>query len=79
MFPLQGEAIEEAVRRETREEAGVPLVAVDIVGSQPWPVGEACLLLLLLWFTWLCCGLQQQRERHGVVRHDVPWHGRRMA
>lgn len=38
--PLQGEAIEEAVRRETREEAGVELVAVDIVGSQPWPVGE---------------------------------------
>ncbi len=37
---LQGEGIEEAVRRETREEAGVDVVAVDIVGSQPWPVGE---------------------------------------
>ncbi len=50
---LQGEAIEEAVRRETREEAGVPLVAVDIVGSQPWPVGEhdGCCLLSS------CCAL----------------------
>ena len=35
----QGESVEEAVRRETREEAGVELAAVDIVGSQPWPVG----------------------------------------
>ncbi|KAI7840059.1 hypothetical protein COHA_006190 [Chlorella ohadii] len=47
-FVDQGEAIEEAVRRETREEAGVPLVAVDIVGSQPWPVGRggSCELMI---------------------------------
>lgn len=38
---MQGEGIEEAVARETREEAGVEVAAVDIVGSQPWPVGEA--------------------------------------
>ncbi len=28
------------VRREVREEAGVPVGAVHILGSQPWPVGE---------------------------------------
>ncbi len=39
---VQGEGIEEAVARETREEAGIRVSAVDIVGSQPWPVGEAC-------------------------------------
>ncbi|PRW58426.1 Nudix hydrolase chloroplastic [Chlorella sorokiniana] len=47
-FVDQGEAIEEAVRRETREEAGVQLAAVDIVGSQPWPVGRggSCELMI---------------------------------
>ncbi|KAL4859665.1 Peroxisomal NADH pyrophosphatase NUDT12 [Chlorella vulgaris] len=39
-FVDQGEGIEEAVRRETREEAGIEVAAVDIVGSQPWPVGR---------------------------------------
>ena len=28
------------MRREVREESGVQVGAVDIVGSQPWPVGE---------------------------------------
>lgn len=37
----QGEAIEEAVRREVAEEAGVPVGPVQILGSQPWPIG-AC-------------------------------------
>ncbi|KAL4423481.1 hypothetical protein ABPG77_003614 [Micractinium sp. CCAP 211/92] len=47
-FCDQGEGIEEAVRRETREEAGVDVVAVDIVGSQPWPVGRggSCELMI---------------------------------
>lgn len=45
----QGESIEEAVRRETREEAGVALAAVDILGSQPWPVGASA---------WPCEGSQ---------------------
>ena len=29
------------VRREVREEAGVAVGPVHILGSQPWPVGEA--------------------------------------
>ena len=29
------------VRREVREEAGVEVGPVHILGSQPWPVGEA--------------------------------------
>jgi len=32
-----GEAIEEAVRRETFEEAGISLGAVRYIASQPWP------------------------------------------
>ena len=36
-FIDQGESIEEAVRRETREEAGVIVGAVRYHSSQPWP------------------------------------------
>lgn len=36
-----GESIEEAVRREVREEAGVKVGVVSILGSQPWPIGRA--------------------------------------
>jgi NAD+ diphosphatase len=32
-----GESLEDAVRREIREEAGIALSRVDYVGSQPWP------------------------------------------
>mmetsp|Transcript_5808 Transcript_5808/g.14849 ORF Transcript_5808/g.14849 Transcript_5808/m.14849 type:complete len:372 (+) Transcript_5808:266-1381(+) len=36
-----GESIEEAVRREVWEEAGVEVGAVSVLGSQPWPIGRA--------------------------------------
>jgi NAD+ diphosphatase len=38
-FIEQGESIEEAVRREVQEEAGVSVGLVNILGSQPWPIG----------------------------------------
>ena len=36
-FVEPGETIEEAVRREIREEAGIACGAVGYVASQPWP------------------------------------------
>jgi NAD+ diphosphatase len=36
-FVEVGESLEDAVRREIREEAGIALGRVDYVGSQPWP------------------------------------------
>ncbi len=36
-FVEPGETLEEAVRREAREEVGIELAAVEYFGSQPWP------------------------------------------
>ena len=36
---VQGESVEEAVAREVSEEAGIPLTSVELLGSQPWPIG----------------------------------------
>lgn len=44
-FLEPGESIEEAVRREIREEAGVPCGAVRYVASQPWPFGGSQLMI----------------------------------
>lgn len=38
-FVEQVETIEEACRREVKEESGVEVGAVHIAGSQPWPMG----------------------------------------
>ena len=44
-FLEPGESIEEAVRREIMEEAGIPCGAVRYVASQPWPFGGAQLMI----------------------------------
>lgn len=44
-FLEPGESIEEAVRREIHEEAGVVCGAVRYVTSQPWPFGGAQLMI----------------------------------
>jgi len=39
-----GETVEEAVRREVAEEAGISVGAVDYVASQPWPFPSSLML-----------------------------------
>ena len=43
-FVEVGESLEEAVRREVLEEAGVPVGAVRYVASQPWPFPSQLML-----------------------------------
>jgi NAD+ diphosphatase len=43
-FVEPGESLEEAVRREVREEAGVLVGRVRFVASQPWPFGAQLML-----------------------------------
>lgn len=39
-FVDQGESISDAVKREVKEEAGIDVDDVVVVGSQPWPLGR---------------------------------------
>jgi NAD+ diphosphatase len=43
-FVEPGEALEEAVRREVFEEAGLDLFAIDYRSSQPWPFPASLML-----------------------------------
>lgn len=43
-FVEPGEALEDAVRRETFEEVGVTIGAVNYLGSQPWPFPASLML-----------------------------------
>ncbi|MFO1208559.1 MAG: NAD(+) diphosphatase [Amaricoccus sp.] len=43
-FMEPGESIEAAVRRETFEEAGIPVGQVDYLSSQPWPFPSSLML-----------------------------------
>ncbi len=43
-FMEPGESIEAAVRRETWEEAGVPVGQVDYLSSQPWPFPSSLMI-----------------------------------
>jgi NAD+ diphosphatase len=43
-FVEPGESLEQAVRREVREETGVVVGEVRYVGSQPWPLPASLML-----------------------------------
>ncbi|KAL3701477.1 hypothetical protein R1sor_019499 [Riccia sorocarpa] len=47
-FIEPGESLEEAVRRETREEVGVDVGQIIYHSSQPWPVGPASMACQLM-------------------------------
>ncbi|MEE4360989.1 MAG: NAD(+) diphosphatase [Pseudomonadales bacterium] len=66
-FIDQGESIEEAVRREVREEAGIEVGAVRYHSSQPWPFPSSLMIG--------CHGQALSREIQIDTEemHDVRW------
>jgi NAD+ diphosphatase len=66
-FMEPGESIEAAVRRETREETGVPVGDVDYLSSQPWPFPSSLMLG--------CRGMALSRtiERDATEIEDALW------
>ena len=60
-FVEPGESMEQSVRREVFEEAGVPVGEVEYVASQPWPFPSSLML-----------GFMAR-----AVSHDIRWTARR--
>ena len=69
-FIDQGESIEEAVRREVREEAGIEVGAVHYHSSQPWPFPSSLMIG--------CHGAALSQEIHMDTEEmaDVSWFDR---
>jgi NAD+ diphosphatase len=59
-FAEPGETLEEAVRREVREEVGVEIGLVRYFGSQPWPFPHS--LMIGFFATWLSGEIQVDGE-----------------
>jgi NAD+ diphosphatase len=70
-FVEPGETLEEAVRREVREESSVELGEVGYVASQPWPFPSS----LMIGFHAVANGGAEPRPRDGELS-EVRWFGR---
>jgi NAD+ diphosphatase len=73
-FVEPGETLEEAVRREIREEVGIELGEVRYFGSQPWPFPDS----LMIGFTAehadgeLCVDTAEIAEAHWCALEELP-------
>jgi NAD+ diphosphatase len=67
-FVEPGETLEEAVRREVREEASVEVGEVGYVASQPWPFPSS----LMIGFEAVADGGGEPRPGDGELA-DVRW------
>jgi NAD+ diphosphatase len=70
-FVEPGETLEEAVRREVREESSVEVGEVGYVASQPWPFPSS----LMIGFHAVAKGGAEPRPRDGELS-EVRWFGR---
>ncbi|KAL3825118.1 hypothetical protein ACJIZ3_021147 [Penstemon smallii] len=74
-FIEPGESLEEAVRRETWEEAGIEVGEVVYHSSQPWPVGPASMpCQLMVGFFAYAKSLEINVDKKEL--EDAKWHSR---
>ena len=69
-FVEPGESIEDAVRREIMEEAGVPVGRVRYIASQPWPYPSSLMI------GCVGEGLSEEIEIDGEEIVEARWFGR---
>lgn len=72
-FVEVGESIEEAVMRETREEAGLTVTRVRYVASQPWPFPSSLMIACIAEATSNALTLDGKELEHGfwITRNDA--------
>jgi NAD+ diphosphatase len=66
-FVEPGESLEDAVRREVREETGIDVTAVHYHSSQPWPFPSALML------GFIADGVDAEPRTHDQELEDVRW------
>lgn len=64
----------QAVRREVREEVGIEVGAVSIVGSQPWPIGRGGSCELMIGAVATACSEEIALNTDEVRAHTVRSH-----
>jgi NAD+ diphosphatase len=64
-----GETLEEAVRREVKEEAGIDVKNIQYFGSQPWPFPDS----LMIGFTAEYAGGEIRVDDNEIL--DARWFG----
>lgn len=76
-----GESLEEAARREVREEVGVEIAGLRYFSSQPWPFGHSLMIGFLAAMTAASCAQTESKssKRTGFAATHCPRCHRRSA
>ncbi|MFD4140280.1 NAD(+) diphosphatase [Streptomyces sp. NPDC058572] len=72
-FVEPGESIEQSVRREAREEAGIEVGEVEYIASQPWPFPSS---LMLGFFARIAPSASSEIEVDGEEIEEARWFSR---